>query len=112
LLNPQLAKRAELKIRSFIYPEEDAEKVGFGVDRFPWWLNRVLKKSDCGSRREGPGAKARCIRWIFRRAKEGAEKVPCAIKSVPQRLKPRCEQSTFGTAEAVPLSKTDFFSTL
>jgi hypothetical protein len=45
-------------------------------------------------------------------AKEGAEKVPRAIKSVPQRLKPRCEQSTFGTAEAVPLSKTDFFSTL
>jgi hypothetical protein len=33
------------------------------------------------------------------------------IKNVPQRLKPRREQSTFGTAEAVPLSKTDFFST-
>jgi hypothetical protein len=33
-------------------------------------------------------------------------------KCVPQRLKPRCEQSTFGTAEAVPLSKTDFFNSL
>src|SRR5882757_9784061 len=41
---------------------------------------------------------------------EDAEKVPCEIKSVPQRLKPRCEQSTCGTAEAVPLSKTGFFS--
>jgi hypothetical protein len=27
-------------------------------------------------------------------------------KNVPQRLKPRCKQSTIGTAEAVPLSKT------
>src|SRR5437868_11384402 len=44
-------------------------------------------------------------------AKEGAEKVPREIKNVPQRLKPRCKQSAFGTAEAVPLSKTDFFST-
>jgi hypothetical protein len=35
--------------------------------------------------------------------------VPREIKSVPQRLKPRCEQGTCGTAEAVPLSKTDFF---
>jgi outer membrane lipoprotein carrier protein len=39
-------------------------------------------------------------------AKESAE------KSVPQRLKPHYEQSTCGTAEAVPLSKTDFFSSL
>jgi len=35
------------------------------------------------------------------------EKVSREIENVPQRLKPRCEQSTFGTAEAVPLSKTD-----
>jgi hypothetical protein len=41
--------------------------------------------------------------------KRCGEKVPREIKSVPQRLKPRCEQGTFGTAEAVPLSKTDFF---
>ena len=33
-------------------------------------------------------------------------------KSVPQRLKPHCKCATCGTAEAVPLSKTDFFSTL
>jgi hypothetical protein len=51
-------------------------------------------------------------RLVRRQVEEDAEKVPRAIKSVPQRLKPRCEQSTFGTAEAVPLSKTDFFSTL
>jgi hypothetical protein len=45
---------------------------------------------------------------ILRRLKEGAEKVSRKTKNVPQRLKPRCEQSTFGTAEAVPLSKTTF----
>jgi hypothetical protein len=44
--------------------------------------------------------------------KEGAEKVPHETKIVPQRLKAHCEQCTCGTAEAVPLSKTDFFSTL
>jgi hypothetical protein len=33
-------------------------------------------------------------------------------KSVPQRLKPHYERDNYGTAEAVPLSKTDFFSTL
>ena len=43
--------------------------------------------------------------------KRVAEKVPREIKNVPQRLKPHCKQSAFGTAEAVPLSKTDFFST-
>jgi hypothetical protein len=37
-----------------------------------------------------------------------AEKVPPQTKSVPQRLKPRRQQSSYGTAEAVPLSKTDF----
>jgi hypothetical protein len=31
---------------------------------------------------------------------------------VPQRLKPHCKENTYGTAEGVPLSKTDFFSTL
>jgi hypothetical protein len=45
-------------------------------------------------------------------ALEGAEKVPPETKIVPQRLKPHYERSTCGTAEAVPLSKTDFFSTL
>ena len=29
---------------------------------------------------------------------------------VPQRLKPRCQESSCGTAEAVPLSKTGFFN--
>jgi hypothetical protein len=45
-------------------------------------------------------------------AKEIAEKVHRKTKNVPQRLKPHYKQSTCGTAEAVPLSKTDFFSTL
>jgi hypothetical protein len=39
---------------------------------------------------------------------EGTEKVPRETKIVPQRLKPHDEQSTCGTAEAVPLNKTDF----
>ena len=30
-------------------------------------------------------------------------------QNVPQGLKPYCKQITSGTAEAVPLSKTDFF---
>ena len=46
------------------------------------------------------------------KALEGAEKVASWRKSVPQRLKPHCKCVTCGTAEAVPLSKTDFFSTL
>jgi hypothetical protein len=46
------------------------------------------------------------------KAEEGAEKVAVQTKSVPQRLKPHCKKSTYGTAEAVPLSKTDFFSIL
>jgi hypothetical protein len=45
-------------------------------------------------------------------AKEAAEKVASWRKSVPQRLKPHCKCMTCGTAEAVPLSKTDFFSIL
>jgi hypothetical protein len=39
--------------------------------------------------------------------KEVVEKLPRERKGVPQRLKPHCEQSSCGTAEAVPLSKTD-----
>jgi len=45
-------------------------------------------------------------------AKEGAEKVASWRKDVPQRLKPHCKQGSCGTAEAVPLSKTDFFCIL
>jgi hypothetical protein len=45
------------------------------------------------------------VRMAVTKTIEGAWK-----KSVPQRLKPRCEQSRCGTAKAVPLSKTDFFS--
>jgi hypothetical protein len=33
-------------------------------------------------------------------------------KPVPQRLKPRCIGTTYGTAEAVPLSKTEYFNNL
>jgi hypothetical protein len=45
-------------------------------------------------------------------AKEGAEKVAHEANSRPQRLKPQCKQNACGTAEAVPLSKTDFFNIL
>jgi len=44
-------------------------------------------------------------------AKENAEKGDATNQNVPQRLKPHCKCVTCGTAEAVPLSKTDFFST-
>jgi hypothetical protein len=30
-------------------------------------------------------------------------------KPAPQRLKPHCKCSTYGTAEAVPLSRTEYF---
>jgi len=33
-------------------------------------------------------------------------------ENVPQRLKPHCKQGSCGTGKPVPLSKTDFFSTL
>jgi hypothetical protein len=39
---------------------------------------------------------------------ELVEKVEPSSKNVPERLKPQYEGSTYGTAEAVPLSKTDF----
>jgi hypothetical protein len=37
----------------------------------------------------------------------GAEKVAPRRKAVPQRLKPHYKQKIYGTAEAVPLSKTE-----
>jgi len=48
----------------------------------------------------------------YLRAKEAAEKVTSWRKGVPQRLKPHCKQGSCGTGKPVPLSKTDFFSTL
>jgi hypothetical protein len=41
-------------------------------------------------------------------AKEDAEQVASAQERVPQRLKPDCKSGVYGTAEAVPLSKTSF----
>jgi hypothetical protein len=46
------------------------------------------------------------------RAKEGAEKAAIRRKGVPQGLKPRCKECIYGTAEAVPLSATEFFRSL
>jgi len=43
---------------------------------------------------------------------EAAEKVALWRKDVPQRLKPYCKYNACGTGKPVPLSKTDFFSTL
>ena len=48
----------------------------------------------------------------FVRSVEGAEKVLQRAKSVSQRLKPLSNESVYGTAEAVPLSKTRLFRTL
>src|ERR1700678_1909845 len=39
-------------------------------------------------------------------AEEAAEKVVAEPKSVPQRLKPDCKGSAYGTDKSVPLSKT------
>jgi hypothetical protein len=44
--------------------------------------------------------------------KEGAETFDAAQKSRPQRLKPFSFRGIYGTAEAVPLTKTRFFSIL
>ncbi len=41
------------------------------------------------------------------KAEEGAEEVAARTKSVPQRLKPHGDEASYGTAEAVPLSKTN-----
>src|SRR5258708_33381987 len=40
------------------------------------------------------------------------EKSRNKAKTVPQRLKPDCKCGTYGTAEAVPLSKTEYFNKL
>jgi hypothetical protein len=34
------------------------------------------------------------------------------LKAYPQRLKPYCKDSTYGTDKSVPLSKTEFFPSL
>jgi len=44
----------------------------------------------------------------YLRAKEVLKSRLAAKKSVPPRLKPHCKCAICGTAEAVPLSKTDF----
>jgi hypothetical protein len=36
----------------------------------------------------------------------------CRVETVPQRLKPHCKCSGYGTAEAVPLSKTEYLNKL
>jgi hypothetical protein len=40
-------------------------------------------------------------------AEEDAEKVAGGPKSVPQRLKPDCKGSSYGTDKSVPLNKTE-----
>jgi hypothetical protein len=60
----------------------------------------MLKKSDCCEKRGDLGLK-RVLKKVAREA-----------NSVPQRLKPHCKHDACGTAEAVPLSKADFFSIL
>jgi len=47
----------------------------------------------------------------YKAAKQAAEKVPSETKRT-QGLKPHLQQNIFGTAEAVPLSKTGFSGSL
>jgi hypothetical protein len=49
---------------------------------------------------------SRVEQGTFGAAEQAAEKVPSETKSVPQGLKPHCQQNSCGTAEAVPLSNT------
>jgi hypothetical protein len=65
------------------------DQKGFGSEQIPSAAKAAHKGDDDGG------------------TEEGAE-VLRETKDVPQRLKPHGEQSTCGTAEAVPLSKTDF----
>jgi hypothetical protein len=62
-------------------------------------FQRILKNDDCGLVIEGPGLKRMLKKCL---AKE--KRTPAA--------KAALRTNTFGTAKAVPLSKTDFFSTL
>jgi hypothetical protein len=60
--------------------------------------------------RHTPGAESLALfATTCRRAEEGDEKVGSAKEGVPQRLKPQDRTDTYGTAEAVPLSKTRIF---
>jgi len=46
------------------------------------------------------------------KSEEGGSDDVSPTTGVPQRLKPRPWQDTYGTAEAVPLSETEFFRVL
>src|SRR5437899_12083878 len=82
-----------------------------GLDKVPGLL-RLWVVSPCGLLSGLRQCGCAFSAAFFRAAEEGAEKVPRRAKGVPQRLKPRSQQETCGTAKAVPLSKTEFFSTL
>jgi hypothetical protein len=78
----------------------------------------ILRRSH--SEREVQGANEAMISW--RHSDRGCELCHVLLyelvveegiwtgESVPQRLKPRCKHSTYGTAEAVPLSKIADFN--
>jgi hypothetical protein len=44
--------------------------------------------------------------------KQAAEKVARETKGVPQRLKPRCSESSYGATEVAPLQNNEFFRSL
>ncbi len=47
---------------------------------------------------------------LFKNFLELVEICSIGTQAVPQRLKPRRKYSGYGTAEAVPLSKTEYFN--
>jgi hypothetical protein len=61
---------------------------------------------------DGPGPKPLFELGLDSEPEEGAEKVALQARSVPRRLKPHCNDSSYGTGEPVPLIKTGFFSIL
>jgi hypothetical protein len=76
------------------------------------------RKGKCGGSSPFDFAQGQNDKQELTTTKTATDNDKCPAEIFAQRLKPRCEQSTFGThsaslragSEAVPLSKTDFFN--
>jgi hypothetical protein len=84
------------------------KKGNYGAERVPQRPKRVRKKSDCSSRREGPGLKPPCICGIFRRAKalrsiRKSKTVTFSAPSKALRSLPKAKTLTFSAACKVAL---------
>jgi hypothetical protein len=91
---------------------------GNGISCFSWafvccsaHLRWAAEKGNVWPLDERPGLKACSVCCACRRAKEAAEKGLKKEKRI-SAAKAALQTTTFGTAEAVPLSKTNFFSSL